>query len=211
MSKIFGVLNSAPSPRSSVDARGTRGLQAVPGESINQYDNLIKRLFEMRSVVAILGAGPAGEVTHVCEGIATELSAAGKRAVVVSVHSLLYPEPTVTADETSLVAEPVETGGSCKYWLWPARTGRRAESFDSRRAGSADKWLDSLRRNFDAVLLDCQTLESMPGATAVGAMADAAVLVVDARRTSRDQIIRDQRSLQLTGVKLAGCILTQEK
>jgi hypothetical protein len=149
-------------------------------------------------------------VTHVCEGIATELSAAGKPAVVVSVCSLLFPDPPVADGDISPAAEPVDSGDSRRYWRWPARTAQRAESF-GRRLGSAEKWLDSLRRNFDAVLLDCQTVERMPGATAVGAMADAAVLVVDARRTSKDQIIRDQRALQLTGVKLAGCILTQDK
>jgi hypothetical protein len=174
------------------------------------YGDLIERLFEVPSVVAILGAGCAGEVTDVCEGIATELSAVGKRAVVVSVCSLLFPDHPVADGDLSPAAELVDSGESRRYWRWPGRTAQRAESIGSRRAGSAQKWLDSLRSNFDAVLLDCQTVERMPGGTAVGAMADAAVLVVDARRTSKDQIIRDQRALQLTGVKLAGCILRED-
>jgi Mrp family chromosome partitioning ATPase len=68
-------------------------------------------------------------------------------------------------------------------------------------------WLDSLRLTFDSVLLDCPAAETAPAAAQLAALADAAMLVVEAGRTSRQQIQRDQRALQLRGVKLAGCIL----
>jgi hypothetical protein len=41
-------------------------------------------------------------------------------------------------------------------------------------------------------------------------MADAAVFAVESR-SPKQQILRDQRALQLSGVKLAGCILIRAR
>jgi len=60
-------------------------------------------------------------------------------------------------------------------------------------------------------LLDCPATGATPAAAQLAAMADAAMLVVEAGRTTRRQIQHDQRALQLTGVKVAGCILMQQK
>ena len=54
-------------------------------------------------------------------------------------------------------------------------------------------------------------LTQRPAGAAIGAMADAAVLAVEASRTSKHQILSDQRALQLSGVKLAGCIMIKTK
>ena len=78
-------------------------------------------------------------------------------------------------------------------------------------AASAAEWLDSLRLVFDSVLLDCPATETAPAAAQLAAMADAAMLVVEAGRTTRQQIQRDQRALQLRGVKLMGCILMRRR
>jgi Mrp family chromosome partitioning ATPase len=68
-----------------------------------------------------------------------------------------------------------------------------------------------LRRDFDAVLLECPPVETAPAAAAIAAMADATVLVIEACRTTKQQIQRDQQALQLRGVKLAGCILMRRR
>ena len=95
-------------------------------------------------------------------------------------------------------------------WHWPSRPGQQNEFFNFRAPAGPGNWLDSLRGNFDSVLLDCPALEKAPGGVAVGAMAEAAVLAVEAH-TPRIQVLRDQRALQLSGVKLAGCILVNAK
>jgi Mrp family chromosome partitioning ATPase len=68
-------------------------------------------------------------------------------------------------------------------------------------------WLDGLRRDYDAVILDCPAVEASQGVVPIAASAKAAVLAVDASRTPKHQILLDQRRLQSGGVKLAGCIL----
>ena len=106
-------------------------------------------------------------------------------------------------------------------WHWPEPSAHQLRFFKSKaweRQSPPDpnKWLDSLRRNFDSVLLSCRALEpeeSEPanGMAGIVAAAETAVLVVEAGRSTRKQILRDQRALQSRGVKLAGCILIHRK
>jgi hypothetical protein len=96
-------------------------------------------------------------------------------------------------------------------YLWPPPAAQQSEFFNPRTPGAPENWLDSLRLNFDSVLLDCPSVETAPGSAAIAAMAGATVLAVDAAGTSKRQILLDQRVLQLSGVKLAGCIFINAK
>ena len=178
----------------------SRSAQAVsePGT----YVELIRRLFHSPSVVAIVGSGIGLGAVNVCDEIAAELAASGKRVVVVPVDKLLRMNRLPVPDETAFIS-----GSAPNIWLWPVSGGQKIEFFKSRELAGADNWLDSLRRNFDSVLLNCPAVQATSGVTGVAAMADAAVLVVEAGRSPRQEIQFDQRALQLGGVKLAGCVL----
>jgi hypothetical protein len=165
------------------------------------YQELIRRHFPSHSAVAIVGGG------DVCENIAAELAASGNRVLIVSVHALLHMNPIAMPEESGCT--PARTPN---VWLWPSAAGGKFElSWYRGPADAAGKWLDSLRLTFDAVLLDCPATETAPGAAQLAAMADAAILVVEAGLTTRRQIQHDQRALQSMGVKLAGCILMHRK
>ena len=171
-----------------------------------EYTALIQRFFQDSSVVAIIGAGFGNSVTSICEGIASELSRLGRRVVLVSVNGLLQVNTKTLSDETVSIPR-----GGRDYWLWPSPGGQHLEFLKSRTPTVATSWLDSLSQNFDSVLLDCTALETTPGGAAIAAMAETAILAVDAERTPKQQILLDQRLLQLSGVKLAGCILIHAK
>lgn len=175
---------------------------ARPGE----YLDLIRRLFHRPSAVAIVGSGAGGSANGVCEEIAAELAKSGKRVVVVPVASLLRMNPIVVPDKTAFMP-----GSARNVWLWPSPLGQQIEFFKSHGAADADSWLDCLRRNFDSVLLDCSAGEVTPGVADIAAMVDAVVLVAEAGRTTRQQIQRDQRALQLRDAQLAGCILLRRR
>jgi Mrp family chromosome partitioning ATPase len=124
--------------------------------------------------------------------------------VIVPVHRLLRMNPITPPDETAFAP-----GNVPQVWLWPAPVGQKIEFFKPRESDDRGSWLDSLRRTFDSVLLDCPHVDGAPGVTEVGAMADAAVLAVEAGVTSKQQIQQNQRALQLRGAKVAGSILIQ--
>ena len=180
--------------------------EAQPPVCPSEYAALIQRLFETACVVAVIGAGSGHGVTGICEGIASELSRLGRRVALVSVSALLQANPKALSNETTSLR-----GVGRNVRLWPSNAGQQIEFFKSRFPVEAKNWLEALREDFDAVLLDCPALETAPGGAAIAAMAEAAVLAVDATHTPKHQILLDQRILLLNGVKLAGCILIHAK
>jgi Mrp family chromosome partitioning ATPase len=196
MSKNFAVLSKTP-PGSSIASFWTR----LPGRP-REYTELIQYLFHGSSVVALIGTGAGDAFSAVCDGIAYELSSQGKRVVLVSVPRLIAMKPSPPPPETDLTQEPVRTVS-----VWPSFIGPRGEVPESPNTAVEGSWLDALRRNFDSVLLACPSLEATPEGAAIACKADAAVLAVEAGRTSKDRVLRDQQTLQSRGVSLAGCIL----
>jgi hypothetical protein len=194
------TVSEKTSSKGSVAARALeKPIESV--DSRGEYQELIRRLFQGQTVVAIVSSGSSEGSPLICERIAKELAASGKFVVVVPVNTLLGMNP-VLPDETAFMA-----GNTPHVWLWPSTEGGPIEFFKFQESGGPEHWLDALRQNFDSVLLDCPAAETMPSVTAVAAMADAAVLVVEAGRTAKHEIQRDQRALQVQGVYVAGSIL----
>lgn len=200
MSRNFTVLQSVGSG-TIVPPRAA----CAPDEA-GRYADLLRRLFNSPSAVAIVGSGIGSKCADVCYEIASELGAAGKRVVVVQVDRLLRMDPLTVLDETALVP-----GGAPNIWLWPAAAGHTIEFFKSRSAVGEGNWLDYLRESVDSILLDCPEVRVGSGVTEIAAMADATVLVVEAGRSTGQKILVDQHALQLSGAKLVGCILIEGK
>ena len=196
MSKNALILEKSTSPSPAL-------LESLP--SSGEYLDLIRTLFQSRAVVAVVDSGSGARAPEACRGIAAELAASGNRVVIVQVASLLrmsqFPD-----------ARAFLPGRAPNVSLWPGTAGAPVEFFQSPASAPSDgNWLASLRRDFDAVLLECPPVETAPAAAAIAAMADAAVLVIEACRTTKQQIQRDQQALQLRGVQLAGCILMRRR
>jgi hypothetical protein len=219
MSRNFAVLGKSvsamPAPiKGGAERAALDPAQAVP---IPQFPELIRRLFRDCSAVAIVGSGFDG-VGGVCVAIAAELAASAKRTVIVPVERLVNVGPGALSAENAPVP-----GSVPNVWHWPCPPDRQIEFFKSQTPVKidAENWLDSLRHSFDHVLLSCPPLEAenpepqkmlaADGIAEIAAAADAAVLVVEAGRTPRHQIQRDQSRLQSRGVKLAGCILIRRR
>lgn len=195
--------NSLILERAALENTSPALLEAIP--SSGEYLDLIRRLFQSHSVVAVVDGGAGSRGPEACRGIAAELAASGNRVVIVQVATLLrmsqFPDATACLP-----------GRVPNVSLWPSTVGAPVEFFQSPApAPPAGNWLGSLRRNFDSVLLDCPPVETAPAAVAIAAMADGAVLAIEACRTTKQQIQRDQQALQLRGVKLAGCILMRRR
>jgi Holliday junction resolvase len=184
--------------------------EAVPAllegpPSSGEYRDLVRRLFQSHCVLAVLASGSEGRGSEACRGIAAELAGAGSRVVIVQVEALLRTSqlPDVTA------FLPGRTPGVS---IWPTGAAAPVEFFQSSAPPPpSGNWLDSLLRDFDAVVLDCPPAGAATAGADIAAMADSAVLVVEARRTTKQQIQQDQRTLRLRGVKLAGCILMKQR
>jgi hypothetical protein len=164
-----------------------------------EYVNLVHSVFPTHSILAVIDSGLGTRGPEACRGIAAELAATGRRVVIVQVNALLrmneFPEATACLP-----------GRVPNVSLWPSTSDAPVEFFQSSAPAlsASGNWLSALQHHFDSVLLECPSIE-------IAAMAHAAVLVVEAGRTTKEQIQRDQQALQLKSVKLAGCILMKRR
>jgi hypothetical protein len=173
------------------------GSEAVTPAGV--YSDLIRRFFQTPAAVAIVNHGDP----HVCEDLAAELAAAGKRVVIVLVKTLLRMKQVPVPHEPDYVP-----GGTENVWLWPAPAGNHISFFKSRGRSEPEKWLEALRLNFDAVVMDCPAPGAVPGSAEIAAMADSAILAAVSGVTTKLQVRQDCQLLASKGVKLAGSILT---
>jgi hypothetical protein len=191
-------VNTMPPPR-----------EAHPLENVLQsgiFLALIRRLFNVPSVVAVGGSVSGDMVREVCNGIAAELANSGRRVVIVPVATALAINPTAIPDETQFVP-----GKTANTWIWPPSSSSEIEFYKFPKVLDEDSWVGVLRRDFDAVLLDCPDLGTTSGVADVMALADAGVLLVEDGKTSRRQLEKDQQSLERRGAKLSGCILVKRR
>jgi hypothetical protein len=174
------------------------------------YSELINRLFHYPTVIAIVGSGSdetSENGSGIAERFAAELGAStGKRVVVVALNKLLALKTLTPAHQGSYMP-----GNAPHVWLWPGQEDLKVEFLNSRVDIYQSTWLESLRRHFDCVLLQCPNVGAAPGVTEVAAMADAVIMAVEAGHTSRHQIQQDQRALQLSGARVVGSILLQRR
>jgi hypothetical protein len=186
---------------------GKAGLERIPPVPHAQaprtkvYTNLLDLLFQGPSALALIGMREGGAAA-VCVEMAAELGASGKRVLIVAVEYLLRMDQVVAPDQGSFALTE-----SPNVWRWPASGTKGLEFFKPRPVDPPANWIGALRRTFDAILLDCPSLEQGPVVAELAAMAGKAVMVVEAGQTGRQQIKNTQQILQLRGVPLSGSIL----
>lgn len=165
-----------------------------------EFTGLACRFCRHRCVMAVVGAEKGTRTNSASRGIAAELASNGRRVVIVRVDDLARAGsvPSVRACSPS---------GIPNVWVWPsnAESGVDFYQMPEEDAIEAD-WLGALRSEFDCLLLECSTRR-----LEIAALADSAVLVIEAGKSARDQVKATQRSLERNGVKLAGCILMQQR
>jgi len=195
---IFGKAAPAAEP-----AQPTPSQQPVPRAP--EYQGLIKRLFRNHTVVAVIGVDAHSRSSEVCRGIAAELAFSGNRVVIVQLDRLSQMSDLPSAAALQRTSTP-------NVCIWPPDAGGVLEFFPATPAPVKESdWLESLRLSFPCVLLDCAGIETALTPPEVATRADSAVLVVESGQTTKSQIRRDQRALQLRGIRLAGSILLQRR
>jgi hypothetical protein len=170
-----------------------------------EYAELIRRFFRSPTSLALIGASAPTRTAEAARGIAAEIGSLGARAVIVKVDQL------VGVDSPPAGARCAREG-ALNVWLCPQPSAASVEFAQNPEGAHVESdWLSSLARDFDAVLLECPAIEISPLAVEMASFCDAAVLVVEAGRTVRQQIQDVQRTLVIRGVKLAGCVLMKRR
>ncbi|HEX6186946.1 MAG TPA: hypothetical protein VFZ40_02605 [Pyrinomonadaceae bacterium] len=69
----------------------------------------------------------------------------------------------------------------------------------------------ALRATFHHTLLDCPSINDSPAALLIVPQVDGVVLVVEADRTRRDQILRARQTIEMSGGKLSAMVLNKRQ
>jgi hypothetical protein len=178
------------------------------GASHEHHDELIRSLFagpERKQVVAFISALRGEGVTHVCHSVAAELAGTSDCSVVV-VNGWTLAEKEDSDDLASLEAQPLI--GCSRASVWPkAGVSPAATVAQDRIPYEFNIVLEQLRREYDFVLLDCPAVEFGRAGTALAAKAQKTILIVEEGRAPRRAVAGAQRSLEIRGARLAGCVL----
>jgi Mrp family chromosome partitioning ATPase len=71
--------------------------------------------------------------------------------------------------------------------------------------------VDALRVSFDNILIDCGPLHDSSDAAVLASSVDGVVIVVEAGRSRRDQIVNAQRTIEQAGGKFLGFVLNKRR
>jgi Mrp family chromosome partitioning ATPase len=149
------------------------------------WSELATRLFatEPRSVIAFGSVHRGAGVTHIVRGVANELRRFGKTVVVLG---------------GNLHTSEIDRVG----FLGTTFTGATQHHSQS---------LAELRSQYDAVLLDCGSLEASTDLIRLAPEADGVVIAVEAGRTSKEQLERASRLITEARGQLLGCVFNKRR
>jgi hypothetical protein len=160
-------------------------------------------------VVALASANPDEGVTYVTRNLVHQL-ASNEFTSVARINAQFLRrlhEPTLEALQQSLSSSP---GNICEIrlmdtFLVPPQGGTRWEgSWQYRR-----DCIELLRREFDYALIDCSSLKESGDLLSLAPFVDGVILVVEANRTRREQILHAERAIESARGKIFGHVLNK--
>jgi Mrp family chromosome partitioning ATPase len=181
------------------------------------------------AAIAFTSASGNEGVSHVTQLFAVEMARyTGRRTLVISAERL----------QTLGVEDYMQMPWNChptnveNLWMLPANRSRRVNGNGShadddqelpkrshlmrigKQEEEVDTGLDSvdaLRVSFDNILIDCGPLHQSSDAAVLASNVDGVVIVVEAGRSRRDQIVNAQRTIEQAGGKFLGFVLNKRR
>lgn len=170
-------------------------------------------------VVVVTSANRAEGKTTTCEGLAASLASAGRRVVLVDLD-LRHPElheRLGVADQTGVVdvlagrqplAGAIQRIDGRGLWFLPAGTGA-ANATDLLNTPSLAGLLERVAAQADIVLVDSAPVLPVADTLVVAREAAGALLVVEAGRTSGDDVRAAREALERAGARVLGVALNK--
>ncbi|MGQ0762661.1 MAG: hypothetical protein ACT4OT_11715 [Acidobacteriota bacterium] len=180
------------------------------------------------AAIAFTAASGNEGVSHVTQLFAVEMARyTGRRTLVISAERL----------QTLGVEDYLQMPWNChptnveNLWMLPANRSRRVNNGShsdvdqdlpkrshlmriGKQEEEVDTGLDSvdaLRVSFDNILIDCGPLHESSDAAVLASNVDGVVIVVEAGRSRRDQIVNAQRTIEQAGGKFLGFVLNKRR
>jgi len=202
--QLFNSTSRIP-PQTKAPSRepaGVQGLLTRVGSQINRRGR--------GSVIAFTAANRGEGVSHVIQFFAEKLALqTGRRTVLLDAPRL---KDLHVADFINTTGCFAQTSIPNLFLLAkePAAETKQGSSWHDDSEWSLDP-LQALAGTFDYTLIDCPSLAASYDAELLAPDVDGIVLVVEADRTKRDQILRARRTIEMADGKLTGMVLNKRR
>lgn len=192
----------------------------VDTEQHGNYDALLYTVFqqphdsdEAGIVVALSSANRGEGVTYIARALIRELGKSDFTSVAGINARFLHKlhEPTLEAFRKSLSG----TGAGTKDNIWKGGVSESALVKPEGRGLWEGSWqyrrdcINLLRSEFDHTIIDCPSLRESGDLLSVAPFVDGVILVIEANRTRREQLVQAEQSITAAKGKLLGYILNK--
>jgi Mrp family chromosome partitioning ATPase len=180
------------------------------------------------AALAFTSASGGEGVTHVTQLFAVEMARhSGRRTLVIAADRL----NTLGVDDYMQMPWNCHSTNIENLWMLPSQSrrvnGNGNGNHDDQelprrtqlmRMGNQEEEMDTglnsvdaLRVSFDNILIDCGPLQDSSDAAVLASSVDGVVIVVEAARSRRDQIVNAQRTIEQAGGKFLGFVLNKRR
>ncbi len=161
-------------------------------------------------MVLLTSADDDADRHSISQQLARSFAAAGIETVFLESHLGKPSSPGSQQGRSDVLAgtarlEDVLT--SAGEHLTVAHAGRASGTKASPSAGTVGAVVDDLRARYSAIVCDTFPVTSAPEPSMLAALSDAVVLVVDVRRTKRDDVTAAREQISRAGARLTGIVL----
>ena len=176
------------------------------------------------AALAFTSAGRGEGVSHVTQLFAAEVArSTGRRTLVIAAERL----QSLTVDDYMQMPWNCHPTNIENLWLLPANSSRHINGNDDQELPQRTQLMrmtkpddesetglnsvDALRVSFDNILIDCGSIHESADAAVLASSVDGVVIVVEAGRSRREQIVNAQRTIEQAGGKFLGFVLNKRR
>jgi hypothetical protein len=183
--------------------------------------------FREGAAIAFTSASVGEGVSHVTQLFAVEMARhTGRRTLVINAERLQQ----LGVDDYLQMPWNCHPTNVDNLWMLPAKKSRRKNGARGEEISQLPKRsflmrvtkeqeeidtglnsVDALRVSFDNILIDCRPVSTSPDAAVLASSVDGIVVVVEAGRARRDEILNAQRVVKLSGGNFLGFVLNKRR
>lgn len=185
-------------------------------KSVTAYQKLIYSIFQSNRntdhgfAIGLVSPESGAGTSSLSHEFVAQLSAGANRVVEVD---LAYLTRTVKSVD-DLLSRIQKTAGAYAFEIEPepqAKIPSHRSSFWNENVEHRRSCVQALRERFDYVLFDCPALHVSGDALSIASAVDGFLLVIEADRTTTQQIQHAEQSLEDAGARLYGSILNKQQ
>ncbi|HEX4166458.1 MAG TPA: hypothetical protein VHZ55_13400 [Bryobacteraceae bacterium] len=184
----------------------------VPGETVepgrrNYFSDLIRISFPkqpdaLACATMFTAPHPGCGVSFICSYIATEMAAQGGKVLLADAHAIV----ALTHQDGGIAFQLCERIEPGRVWVLGLQQLSKGRTEAKAVCASVTSILDSLKQEFSVIIIDAPATSASDDALILSTAVYGTVLVAEAGRTEKRQIVESQRRISALGGRVLGSV-----